>query len=61
MTFSQKSDVKKHLARPAKKTHYLNPEVQSSLAEKDDESSAGIGGTPTLLDDREPILVAVRK
>ena len=25
MTFSQKSDVKKHLAHPLKKTHYLTP------------------------------------
>ncbi len=58
MTFSQKSDVKKHLAHPLKKTHYLTPENQNSPAEKVDELGADTGGTETLLDEKEPILVA---
>ena len=61
MTFSQKSDVKKHLAHPLKKTHYLTLVDQSTPAEKAGESSAGIGGTATLLDDREAILVLNEK
>jgi hypothetical protein len=61
MTFSQKSDLKIHLAHPLKKTHYLTPEVQSNTAEKADESSAGSDVTAALLDDREPILVLNRK
>ena len=57
MTFSQKSDVKKHLAYPMKKAHYLTPEVEGSPEEKGDLSSAGTDVTATLLDDREPIRV----
>jgi hypothetical protein len=57
MTFSQKSDVKKHLARPVKKPHYLTPEVQGNLEEKGDLSPAGPNVAATLLDDREPVLV----
>jgi hypothetical protein len=57
MAFSQKSDVKKHLVHPLKKTSYLTPENQNSLAERvDQESAAGAGGTATLLDDLERIL-----
>jgi len=58
MTFSQKSDVKKHLAHPLKKTHYLTPENQNGPAEKVDGLGADNGGTATLLDEKEPILVA---
>jgi hypothetical protein len=45
MTFSQKSDVKKHLAHPLKKTHYLTPANLNTPAEKvDQESVAGAEG-----------------
>jgi hypothetical protein len=57
MTFSQKSDVKKHLSHPVKKTHYLTPEVQVNPEEKSDLSSTGTESPATLIDDREPILV----
>jgi hypothetical protein len=57
MTFSQKSDVKKHLAHPLKRTHYLTSVDQSTPAEKAGESCADTGGAATLLDDRGPILV----
>jgi hypothetical protein len=59
MTFSQKSDVKKHIAGSTKKTHNLtlvSSEPTRDPSEKD--SAGGAGGTATLLDDREPILVA---
>jgi hypothetical protein len=55
MTFSQQSDVQKHLARPVKKSHYLTPSEPQATAEKTEQGSAG--GSATLLDDREPILV----
>ncbi len=59
MTFSQKSDVKKHLAHPLKKTHYLTPENQNNPTEKvDKELAAGTIDTATSPDDREPIRVA---
>jgi hypothetical protein len=59
MTFSQRSDVKKHLAHPLKKTHYLTPENQNSPAEKvDQELAADTSSTATLPDDRKPFLVA---
>ena len=59
MTFSQKSDVKKHLAHPLKKTHYLTPGNLNPPAEKvDQESVAGTEGTAKVLDDRLPNLVA---
>lgn len=57
MTFSQKSDVKKHLAHPLKKTHYLTTENQSRPSEKVDEVSADTAGAATSIDDKEPILV----
>jgi hypothetical protein len=61
MTFSQKSDVKKHLAHSLKKTHYLTPEDQSRPAEKVDESSINTGSSATLLDDRESFHVGNTK
>lgn len=58
MTFSQKSDVKKHLAHGLKKTHYLTPTNPDTPAEKvDQKSTAGTDGTITMLDDRETIPV----
>ena len=61
MTFSQKSDVKKHLARPLKKSHYLTTVQPEGTAEKTEQDSAtGTGGSAALLDDREPILVRVK-
>ena len=59
MTFPQQSDVKKHLARPVKKTHYLSSSEPKATAEGAEQSSeGGTGGGATLLDDdREPILV----
>jgi hypothetical protein len=59
VTFSQKSDVKKHLAHGFKKTHYLTPTNLNNPAEKvDQESAAATDSTPTLIDDKEPILVS---
>lgn len=59
MTFSQKSDVKKHLAQGLKKPHYLTPANLNNPAEKvDQESVAATDGTSTLIDDKEPILVS---
>jgi hypothetical protein len=59
MTFSQKSDVKKHLAHPLKKAHYLTPANLNTPVEKvDQESVAGTEGTAKVLDDRQPNLVA---
>ena len=58
MTFSQKSDVKKHLAQGFKKTHYLTPTNLTNPAEKVDEASAAAtDSTSTPIDDKEPILV----
>jgi hypothetical protein len=58
VTFSQKSDVKKHL-HGLKKTHYLTPTNLNNPAEKvDQESAAATDSTPTLIDDKEPILVS---
>jgi hypothetical protein len=54
VTFSQKSDVKKHLAQGLKKTHYLN-----NPAEKvDEESAAAADSTSTPIDDKKPFLVS---
>jgi hypothetical protein len=59
MTFSQKSDVKKHLAHGLKKTHYLTPTNLNDPAEKvDQESAAATDNTSTLTDERKPILVS---
>jgi hypothetical protein len=59
MTFSQKSDVKKHLAHGLKKTHYLTPTNLNDPAEKvDQESAAATDSTSTLTDERKPILVS---
>ncbi len=60
MSFSQKSDVKKHPGHLFKKTHYLTPEDQTISAENGHEISAGTGGA-VLLDDRKPILVVSGK
>lgn len=61
MTFSQKSDVKKHLARPLKKPHYLPPVWAEANAEQPVEDFAGgTSGSTILLDDKEAILVAVK-
>ncbi len=58
MTFSQKSDVKKHLAHGLKKTHYLTPTNLDTPAEKVDQNSdAGTDGTVTMPGDRETIPV----
>jgi hypothetical protein len=58
VTFSQKSDVKKHLAQGFKKTHYLTPANLNNPAEKvDQESVADTDSTSTPIDDKEPILV----
>jgi hypothetical protein len=58
VTFSQKSDVKKHLAHGLKKTHYLTPTNLDTSAEKvDQESAASKRGTVTIPDDRETIPV----
>jgi hypothetical protein len=59
MTFSQKSDVKRHLAHGLKKTHYLTPTNLNTPADKvDQESAAATDSTVTRLDDRETILPA---
>jgi hypothetical protein len=59
VTFSQKSDVKKHLAQGFKKTHYLTPTNLNNPAEKVDQESAAATDSPsTLIDDKEPILVS---
>jgi hypothetical protein len=59
VTFSQKSDVKKHLAQGLKKTHYLTPTNLNNPAEKvDQESAAATDSTSTLIDGKEPILVS---
>ena len=59
MTFSQKSDVKKHLAHGLKKTHYLNPNPLNNPAEKvDEESAAATDSTSTHIDGKEPFLVS---
>jgi hypothetical protein len=61
VTFSQKSAVKKHLAQGIKKTHYLTPDALNNPAEKvDQEPAAATDGTPTLVDDKEPIVVSKR-
>ena len=58
MTFSQKSDVKKHLAHGLKKTHYLTPTNLDTPAEKiDQRSDAGTDGTVTMPGDTETIPV----
>jgi hypothetical protein len=59
VTFSQKSDVKKHLAHGLKKTHYLTPTNLNNPAEKvDQESAAATDSTSTLIEDRKLILVS---
>jgi hypothetical protein len=59
VTFSQKSDVKKHLAHGLKKAHYLTPTNLNNPAEKvDQESAAATDSTSTLIDEREPIPVS---
>jgi hypothetical protein len=59
MTFSQKSDVKKHLGHGLKKTHYLNSTPLNNPAEKvDEESAAATDSTSTLINDKKPILVS---
>ena len=59
MTFSQKSDVKKHLAHGLKKTHYLTPTNLNNPAEKvDQESATAMDSTSTLIEDRKLILVS---
>ena len=59
MTFSQRSDVKKHLAHGLKKTHYLTPTNLNNPAEKvDQESAAATDSTSTLIEDRKLILVS---
>jgi hypothetical protein len=59
VTFSQKSDVKKHLAHGFKKTHYLTPTNLNNPAEKvDEESAAATDSTSTLIDDQRPFLVS---
>jgi len=58
MSFSQKSDVKKHLAHGFKKTHYLTPTNPDSPAENvDQKSDAGTDGTVTMPGERETIPV----
>ncbi len=61
MSFSQKSDVKKHLAHAFKKTHYLTPEDQSRPVDKAGEISADAGGSATSPKDGEPIHVVNAK
>jgi hypothetical protein len=59
VTFSQKSDVKKHLAHGLKKTHYLTPTNLNNPAEKvDQESVAATDSISTLIDDKEPVVVS---
>ena len=58
MTFSQKSDVKKHLAQGFKKTHYLTPTNLNTPAENvDQESAAATDNSVARLDDKETIAV----
>ena len=58
MTFSQKSDVKKHLAQGFKKTHYLTPTNPDTPAENvDQKSAAGTDATVTIPGDSETIPV----
>jgi hypothetical protein len=59
MTFSQKSDVKKHLAHSLKKTHYLTPaNLNTPVETVDQESVVGTEGTAKVLDDGQPNLAA---
>lgn len=59
MSFSQKSDVKKHLGHGLKKTHYLTPANPNNPAEKvDEETATATDSTPTLLDDKKPFLAS---
>jgi hypothetical protein len=58
VTFSQKSDVKKHLAHGIKKTHYLTPADLNNPAEKVDQESVVATDSTSTLDDKEPILVS---
>jgi hypothetical protein len=59
VTFSQKSDVKKHLAQGFKKTHYLTPTNLNNPAEKVDQESAAATDSPsTVSDEKEPIRVS---
>jgi hypothetical protein len=57
VTFSQKSDVKKHLAQGLKKTHYLTQTDLNNPAEKVDQESVVTTDSTSTLDDKEPILV----
>jgi hypothetical protein len=58
MTFSQKSDVKKHLAHGLKKTHYLTPTNLDTPAENvDQKSDPGTDGSVTVPGDGETIPV----
>jgi hypothetical protein len=58
VTFSQKSDVKKHLAQGFKKTHYLTPTDLNAPAENlDQEFAAATDSSVTRLDDQETIAV----
>ena len=58
MTFSQKSDVKKHLAHGFKKTHYLTPADLSNPAEKVEEAAAATDSPTTIRDEKKLILVS---
>jgi hypothetical protein len=57
VTFSQKSDVKKHLAQGLRKTHYLTPTNPDPPAEKADQESAGNDGIVTMPGDKEAVPV----
>jgi hypothetical protein len=58
MIFSQRSDVKKHLMRPLKKSHFLAPSEPQPTAEKTEKDSAADAVTSTpLRDEEEPIFV----
>jgi hypothetical protein len=58
VTFSQKSDVKKHLAQGFKKTHYLTPTNLNTPAENGNQESAmATDSTVARLDDQETVLV----
>jgi hypothetical protein len=58
MTFSQKSDVKRHLAHGLKKTHYLTLTNLDTPAENvDQESAVATDSTVTKLEERETVFV----
>jgi hypothetical protein len=60
MTFSQKSDVKKHLAQGFKKTRYLTLADPSNPAEKVDEECAAATDSPSTITGEKKLFLVPR-